>query len=582
MSEIDVNSLNNVLGHVQDQINTVIDQVSTVQSQVGKVSSDVATMHGDLKELREAFEEFTRVAERTANVQRSETKLGTLKDDLDREYGHYAVVRRSSIGTLQAFDLGNVSDKTVQQVSEELMIQTPRYWLAPALVGLAAWSRDNRSLADKSIEAAFARDKAKTSLFFALVLRRQGRLDSAARWLRHYFTSLDPRALSREFGVVLETVAQDGFGPAGRDLVVTQLSDWSEQLRQDPEIVADQVSKWVAEISVQRGVVDSTVYPRLTEFSPEWPQVKELLERSSALGNMTTKYKTILDAVHPPILGLEDQMDDLLETLVTEYDAEELPLRREIVYHEAVLESNGDLDRAREARDAAIQALDETLDAVSLTTHAALHPELLGIGVQTQKIAIGASRPDFECGAGEYSSEYRKQYLHDVRVELGPTHSNYASTLGFKSWTESTATAEDKAEESLSRAWDMVVAEYIQKVRFKSTSFIVPSLITVGAALFGLLFGPIGVVVCFLVAGGICALFVWNKKRKADAAVLAAENSRDRAKAVSIDIFHEATAEWVDARLTYDEQDANEKGLIALIDSWPTLQLDAKMKAVAK
>ncbi len=191
-------------------------------------------------------------------------------------------------------------------------------------------------------------------------------------------------------------------------------------------------------------------------------------------------------------------------------------------------------------------------------------------------MAIGANKADFEAATGEYTAEYRQRYLKDVDIVLGPAHSNYASTLGFTSWTASTSTPEDDAEESLSDAWDAVLAEYIEKVRFKNTAFIIPSLITVGVGLFGLLFGPIGFVVCFVVAGGISALVLWNKKKKADAAELAAEQSRDKAKAVSMDIFHEATAEWVDALLVYQEQDANEKGLFALIAAWPSIQLTKK------
>ena len=222
------------INSVNHSLSALTTQVGAVDANVGRVSADLSTTRSELNQLRADFESFIQQAERTANIQRSETAIGNVEAKLEREYGHYKVVRRASIGTLQAFDIGNVSNRTVQQVSEELMIQTPRYWLAPALVALAAWSRDNQDLATRSVEEAFSRDPQKTSLFFALVLRRQSRMESATRWLRHYLVSLDPRSLSREFVVILEAASQDAFGPHGKVIVGDQLNEWCEQLRNEP------------------------------------------------------------------------------------------------------------------------------------------------------------------------------------------------------------------------------------------------------------------------------------------------------------------------------------------------------------
>jgi hypothetical protein len=117
--------------HKLDRIETRVD---SVDGNVGRVSSDLQTTRAELLALRDEFQSFVMQAERTANVQRSETVMGNIEAALERDFGHYNVVRRTSIGLLQAFDIGNVSNKTAQQVSEELMIQSPKYWLAPGRV----------------------------------------------------------------------------------------------------------------------------------------------------------------------------------------------------------------------------------------------------------------------------------------------------------------------------------------------------------------------------------------------------------------------------------------------------------------
>ncbi|MBX3100668.1 MAG: hypothetical protein KF761_13950 [Salinibacterium sp.] len=573
MADIDINSLNRVFDDMHSHMSRIQGDIEEVHNNVGVIARDLSTTTTELRELRQEFQEFVTTAQRVANVQRSETKLGNLKGDLEREFGHYSIVRRSSIGTLQAFDVGNVSDKTVQQISEELMIQTPRYWLAPALVGLAAWSRDDKSLSDKSVDAAFSRDKAKTSLFFALVLRRQGRLDAATRWLRHYFASLDPRNLSREFGVVLESVAGNAFGPAGQELVIDKLVEWTDLLREDETIVEEQVANWRTEIAVQRGVVNGGLFPRMAAFSPTWDRVKDGLEHASALENVRVKYQAVFDSTPSLKSSLEDQMDDILETLVTEYDGEELPLRREIVFHEAVLEHDGDMARARESADFTVEALEEGMDAASLVTQAALHPDLMGIGVATQKLSIGAGKQDFELATGRYTQEYRAAWPSSVDIVLDSAHSNYATALGFGTWRSNSSTPEAVAEKALSAEWDRVITGFIEANRFKLTAIIVPALITVGVSLLFALGGVLWFFIGLVLAGGISTLLVLRRKRKADAAVAEAQRNRDAAFAVSRDIYRELTAEWVDARILYSEQDGTEADVLRLIEAWPAINL---------
>ncbi len=339
---------------LQGRVDAVSQQVDQVGTEVGQARADIQLTASVLAELRREFEAFVTEAARVAAVQRSETKVGNLKSELDRQFGHYSIVRRTSVGTLQAFDVGIVSNETVTSVSEELMLQTPRYWLAPALVALAAWSRDNEDLATKAVQEAFDRDKNKTSLFMSLVLRRQGRPESAVRWLRHYLSSLDPSMLTREFAVVLEAVSYQAFGPSGQVAVSDAMTKWCAELRSREDIVEAQIQNWVGEIGIQRLRVDQSHYQTLAAISPEWPKLERQLERASAAEQVRIKYERVKGTeVAMPTL-LEDALDDLLDQLVTEYDEEELPLRREVLYHESVIEENGDIDRA-EARERAQQ-----------------------------------------------------------------------------------------------------------------------------------------------------------------------------------------------------------------------------------
>lgn len=566
--------VSNVVAPLVSALDSVDTKVDVVRGDVGRVSTDLQSTRTELLALRDEFQSFVRQAERTANVQRSETVIGNLEAELDREFGHYNQVRRTTIGTLQAFDIGNVTNKTVQQVSEELMIQTPRYWLAPALVGLAAWSRDNEELATRSIEAAFSRDSKKTSLFFALVLRRQARIEAASRWLRHYIQALDPRALTREFVVILEAASQEAFGPYGRQLIGEQLRKWNAMLRDDRSVVEAQIAAWTGDLDIHRATVDEAQYPHLARVSPQWPQFKDVLERASAHGFSAEKYLAIRE--QPTLLGnsVQDRLDDILEILVTEYDEEELPLKRQVVYHQAVIDNGGDKDRAQVAADEINVALDETHDAVSLQTQTAIRREMYGVSVSAQKIAIGGSRDDFCAAVHRFSADYRSRYLDNVDIALPDNHSEYAMTLGFQGWQTNTAVPQQQAEASLADTWQQTVHSYLESVRFKEHNYIIAGGIAVAGFIIMMMCisgGSPGLgVILFLAAAGGAGFWVWRKKTDCDAKYRKAQNMAQAALEFSIDIYRSTVAEFVDAKLAFGEEDAKESALLRLIDTWPT------------
>ncbi|NCD18375.1 MAG: hypothetical protein EOL89_00060 [Actinobacteria bacterium] len=546
--------------------------IEEVGSEVGVVRRDIRLTSDELQQLRKEFENYVQQATRTAAVQQSEVRVGNLKSQLDREFGHHSIVRRTSVGLLQAFDIGNVSNTTATSVAEELMIQTPRYWLAPVLVALAAWSHDNEEMAEKSVQEAYSRDKNKTSLFFALVLRRQGRQEAAVRWLRHYLTSLDPAALTREFAIILEATSHDAFGTSGQAVLSEVMDTWREELRSRQEIVESQIQQWAGEIGMHRQILARSAYPTLETLASEWTWIKRQLESASALPEVIDKYEAIREFDSPLPRVLEDLLDDILDRLVTDYDEEELPLRREVVFHEAVVEEAGDLDRARARADLVQEALEETTDVVSLQTSAAIHPETIGVSTQTQRIAIGLGQDDFRTAVGRYCAAYRGEAISTVTYTFGSGHSNYAKTYGFKGCSVRSDTPEETGIDRITQTWMDTLREHIQNISFKNSWYTKPSIIAGAIALLLLLIPAFRVagVVALIIGAGIVYYRGEQEKKRCAQAVRAVEQVRQQAIDHSISLYRDANAQLVDAMLVYEELDAQESDLLRLIETWPT------------
>ncbi len=566
--------LSPIMNAVEASARHLDGRISEVQLDVGQLQSVAVTTRDELTELRERFEEYVDQAEKVANIQRAETKLSALKADLDREFGHHNVVRRTSIGMLQAFDVGNVSNRTVTQVSEELMIQTPRYWLAPALVALAGWSRGDEAMVKRSLSEAYRRDPRKTSLFFALVLRRQARLDTSVRWLRQYLLGLDPMLLSREFVVVLECVNLGAFGSQGVVMASTQISEWNTKLRDDPDVVENQVEIWRKFVGTHRQRLDKDEFPALRALSPDWAQLESLLESASAIPVTIEWFERINGRIDERTSVAEDVLDDILETLVTEFDSDELPLRREILLNESIIEEDGAMDRANERADVLRTTLDETLDVVSLQTSAALRPDSLGVGVGTQRATIGTSRHEAMAGIGRYTVDYRSRLVPDIGIVLGPSHSAYAQQFGFPGWSVRSSASEQEAIQSLVYTWEMALSSRRLNLAFSWKLMTKPIVITVIIALFLLLIPPHWLGLLALMIGGLIIVFVGaDKKNTAEQAIAKLDAAKDEAVSESVRQYRAGIADYVDAGTLYRELDSYEAELLEILSTWPVGQI---------
>lgn len=396
-------SINHIERSVQQIGHTVgqLEQLHVALNQtVDQVASTQDLTRSELTELRELFENFLLRDELARNLQLAQTQIIAVRQELDTGYGHFATVRRLATGTLQAMDTGVVTQDAVQAASEELMITTPRYWLASALVGLAAWIRDDRRLAERALGEALRRDNDKTSLFFALVLRRQNRGDATARWLRQYVARQDPAQLSQEFTVVLDAVATGALGPDAKPLVMGHMAQWYERLRADQDVVAAQVGRWGQLIDGMRTPVDPgfTVLPAI---SPSWPALKELFEAATVHGRAEQHFRGIFDRPLQPVPGLQQRVDDILDNLVTSYDEEEAPHRRRASELQAIIDHDGNKSAAAKAMAAQEAVHDATVDFLTLLTNAGFFPEKMGASDGTQRLAIALAKDWIVSSSGQ-------------------------------------------------------------------------------------------------------------------------------------------------------------------------------------
>ncbi|WP_327412632.1 hypothetical protein [Streptomyces sp. NBC_01233] len=566
MADIDYH-LRNQVSQLTNLVNQLDQGLVAVSAQVTGVEATQRDTRDSLQKLRDDFQAFVRSSQLADALQRAETRIGVILDRIEHDFGHHKVVRRTTVGLLQAFDTGLVSEESVRSVSDELMIQTPRYWLAPALVALAAWSSDDRELCERAVTEAFRRSPGRTSLLFALILRRQNRQAAAVRWLLHYLRAQDPTALGREFAVILESVAQGAFGPVGRELLRTVLDEWLEVLLEGDQAVAAQVERWRAEVEAHRAMSAKEDFPRLAAVSPQWPALESVLGAAEAHRALLEKYTRLMSQENRLSHRVEDLVDDILDRLVSEYDNEELPLRRDLAYNEAVIAHDGDTAAARKAADADATSLEEKLDYLTVQSASALNPAAIGVSPATQRLAVGACRDWFRQAHAEFSRDYRLHIPGTVEAVFQSSHNLGAQTFGLPRWTGAFTTPMDQLERSLSDHWDTHVRPFVAGlVPAWRTVVVPPAVVLLILLIVSMGIHPGAGLIITLLVGGIWALVIASGRRGALERQRYAQSVLDQSKADSLLQLRAAGAELVDFESRFRTADAEESAVREMID----------------
>ena len=519
-----------VATHVGQRLNLVEDQQAQTQSLLESLVSNFAA--------------FVERDAKQKEVQLAETRIVKVRQELEHRFGHYGAVRRRATGILQAIDTQTVSSEAIRNTSEEMMMQAPGYWLAPALVALSGWVRDDQELAQRALTEALRRDDFKTSLFFGLVTRRANRREANGRWIQRYLRHQDPTALDREFIILLNAIANGIFGVEVRELASATIDAWLKQLGARAGFQEDQEARWREAFTAREPVVPEDEYRVLRQFSPTWPKLQQSLSRGRRSGVVIGDFRAVFEGEIVASPELVREVDGILDSLVKNFDDEELPLRRQDRLLELILDTNGDRPLAQQRFDAEQHALDEKMPFTQLLTNASMSPNLAQASRATQRFSIALSREWIVRAQEGLTARDRSQVPQQVELQIGDWH----------------GICRDGSEEQALRA--DIGELFGQKLKkglkaIKRPAFFYPALLLGLAAL---MLGQFGF---FVLAAAALYCGLEERKVRARKARLRADLAETLTR--TDDIMRAALAELVDYRREWAKEDTRAEELRELV-----------------
>lgn len=541
---------------IENNLGAIHRDLQTLDSEIGGVRNDVKVVYDEIGSLAAEFHDFVNVQVRANRLGQAETRLVKIRQELEKKYGHYDIVRRTTTGILQADDLGIVKKDTISSATEEIMISTPGYWLAPCLVALAAWINDQPELAEKALKEGIKRNDEKTSLFFALICRRADRKQACLKWTQRYLENQDEEDLDRKAIIVLDAYAGGLLGADSEGVISRQIGDWMEHLSEKPGFFENQTAQWSDAINAKREPIDTNSYVYLKKYSKTWPVLEDILEGANLHAKMLD-YFTNIFTQEASTDSIKEQLDEILNSLVTDFDDEELPLRKEEKFEQFVVDFGGDENRAKQNMAIEQTAFETHKDFTQLLTDAAMKPESSHSSVSTQKFALALSKEWVSNAYNDVIAQNRMKIPNEIEINIDTfndktTDGQNEAELIYKF---NTLVDNEKAN---------ALAQCVMSAFDTYSLYAGAAVAAIGVFMF--ITGSVFLGLIALIAGAGLVLNHFSKKKKVEANRQSIEAQYEQKRTNGSQLIRATLAEVVDFRAEFAAKDAESQKVVDFLE----------------
>ena len=416
ISVADLGVIENNLGKLATNIGNVSVNVDEVDSKVNKVTDTVKTIEDEIKNFMIEIRGTTIVSNAKQSIMMSQ-------EELNKQYGHYDSVRRKINGIFQATDINAVRKSTIENISEQVIIDTPNYWLAPALVSLCAWLTDNQELANKALKEAMNRDDEKTSLLFCLIHLRANRYETALKWLTRYLEMQDPAKMESKIITVLDAITNGSFGVDAKEICLQKIESWIRELSSQPGYKEIQIDRWTTYINSiiennNNNNNETDEFDFIKKYTTELDSVNKILSVNNSRKNILFELKNIIKEEQDLSISTTSQIDKLINMLVFNYENEELELKKDIAKNKLIIEENGNVTKADARFKETELAFQKSIDFYSQLTNITLEHKSTKPTINTRKMALALSKDWISESYNNISKDFTSNDLNiDIKID---------------------------------------------------------------------------------------------------------------------------------------------------------------------
>ena len=125
ISSANLNAIERSLSNISQDMGMLNNNLVVVDSNVNNVNSNVKIVYDEIEALAHEFHDFVQIQVRANAKSNSQSRLIQIRQELEKRFGHYDIVRRTTTGILQADDLALVRRNTISTSFRTTCFRSP-------------------------------------------------------------------------------------------------------------------------------------------------------------------------------------------------------------------------------------------------------------------------------------------------------------------------------------------------------------------------------------------------------------------------------------------------------------------------
>ena len=355
-------------------------------------------------------------------------------------------------------------------------------------------------MAERAISEAVKRDEERTALTMALICRRNNRIQTCYEWLSIYFAKQDAANFSEATFTYIDAYVNGVFGPDDKNMCTDYISKWINEIRGRSSLFEkEQEELWKGYCERFAKEIGSE-FPELKEYVQEYDKINAYVSRIKSVDAIADNFKGIMDA-YVDQERLKTTIDKNLINLVSRYDDEEEPLRREEKYLLAVKKYEGDTEAARKSIEAEEQLRQvKTLNIVEQMVKV-INSEA-DVSPSEKKTAVSFLRGYIQKGFNSYIIEKKDDFPESI-------------TLAVNGWRGTTTDGSNYMElctDYNNFLSELCNREIVNASRSNEPKIWMGASIVVGVMALIMMFASLQLGVFFILGAGACAFMIKKSK----------------------------------------------------------------------
>ena len=396
-------SLNVLISNCRKLNQTVSEQLSTVARNISNV--DISTKH-----IFATLDELTTYYTAFKNISDASKRVTQYTDEYNTRFHYYNQLRQISIGYVVALDSHIISSEKVRKIVEEKYLQNTEYWLAYCISAVMLWASNEREAAQRAMNKGLKLNYFNSCLFYLLINLRFGRIEAAKKWYVKYLERADRTDLGDEWQYLLQAFLFGAFGSDSKfqEIVALNFQNMLDQVVKSTVDYAEKFTAKAIEFAELYAHKSEQRFTTLRRTCKEYSEMHSLLstaEKNAEIGNY---FEAIGEEEESESKDLPRRIEDVLYSLISNYDEDELKVVHKIRYYNSIINAQGDTSIAEANSNAIIAEQEKKKDLAELLLSWAFADGSSQVDVSVKRFSISLMKEAIIKGFEQFVESYRK------------------------------------------------------------------------------------------------------------------------------------------------------------------------------